>query len=270
MDKITASLATIPKRVGPLKEMVDSIIGQVDELQVYLNGFQQNQIPSWLKAINKVRIYMSQEQDFGDRGDAGKFFNVQNIKGWHFICDDDIHYPVDYVEKMISKCEEYNYEYVIGNHGGEFNKFPLIDSYKDRRRTVHYKKSRLKKDISVHYLATNSVCFHDKTIKLHDSRDFRIANMGDIWLAVACQNEEVGMICREHDWEWIMDCKNYNMWDSIYGHRNKTDKPGNVLDQTDVANSVSGWKHWTDIERYPYLLEYHHEFLPKKPRTPRG
>lgn len=264
MDKITASLATIPRRIGPLKEMIDSIINQVDVLQIYLNGFEKNQIPSYLLKENKIKLYMSQEEEFGDRGDAGKFFNVQNIKDWHFICDDDIHYPKDYVETMIEKCLYYNCEYVIGNHGGDFNKFPILDSYKDRRRTVHYKKSKLFNDIAVHYLATNSICFHDKTIRLNDMEDFKIANMGDIWLAVACQKEEVGMICQSHDFNWIVDCKNYDVWDSIYGHRNNTNAPGNVLVQTEVSNTISNWKHHVDLDKYPYLKEYHHEFLRKK------
>ena len=259
---ITASLATIPNRLTPLREMIDSIISQVDVVQIYLNGFEKKQVPNWL-SCKKIKLYFSQDEKFGDRGDAGKFFNVQNITDWHFIIDDDIHFPKDYVKKMIKKCEEYNCEYIIGNHGGEFSRFPIQDSYKDRRRTVHYKKSRLKQDISVHYLATNSVCFHDKTIKLFDE-DFKIANMGDIWLAVICQREEVGMVCQEHDRLWLNDCKNYDMWDSIYGKRNKKESPGNSETQTKVANTIKDWKHNVDVDKYPYLIsEYKHEFIRK-------
>jgi len=264
MDTITASLATIPKRIIPFKEMFDSIIDQVDILQVYLNGFEDRMIPTYLMKNTKVRIYQSQYEKFGDRGDAGKFFNVQNIKGFHLICDDDIHYPKDYVKKMIDKCEEYDRKYVIGCHGGDFNKFPIQDSYKDRRRTVHYKKSRLLKDIAVHYIATNSVCFHDDTISLNDEEDFKIANMGDIWLAVACQKKNVGMIVREHDWDWIKDCENYNPWDSIYGERYKDDARGKAEIQTEVANTITNWKHYVDFEKYPYLSDYKHEKKARK------
>jgi hypothetical protein len=242
-----ASLATIPKRVLPLKEMYESIIGQIDVFQIYLNGFEDKEIPEYLLKDNKVKIYRSQEENFGDRGDAGKFFNVQNNKGWHFICDDDIHYPEDYTESMIAKSEEYNRKYIIGCHGGDFNKYPVNDSYRDRRNMSHYKKSKVEKDYFVHFLATNSVCFHDDTIKLNEE-DFPISNMADIWLGLACQKKKVGMLCRQKEANWIQDCSNYDPWDSIYGHRNKVveeAKKTNAQIQTDTVNSLGkAWNHY--------------------------
>lgn len=245
---ITVSLATIPKRVVPLKEMYHSIINQVDVFQIYLNGFKDSEIPSYLLKDNKVKIYRSQAEEFGDRGDAGKFFNVQNIKDWHFICDDDIHYPEDYVETMIEKCEQYNRKYVVGCHGGDFNKFPVLDAYKCRKNMSHYKKSDVFKDYPVHFLATNSICFHDDVIQLNDVRDFRIANMGDIWMGLACQQKQVGMISIEKKAQWIQDCQDYNPWDSIYGHRYDKEKGGNADIQTETVNSLGhGWKHYAKI-----------------------
>ena len=244
MDKITASLAAIPKRVEALREMFDSIINQVDVFQIFLNGFEDSQIPDFLLSNNKVKIYRSQEEEFGDRGDAGKFFNVQNIKGWHFICDDDIRYPKDYVKSMIAKCEEYGRKYIIGCHGGDFNKFPVNDSYKDRKNMSHYKKTDVEKDYIVHFLATNSICFHDDTISLHHN-EFEIANMGDIWLALACQKRKVGMLCREKRSQWIQDCQNYDPWDSIFGVRYKKERGGNADIQTEKVNSLGReWKHY--------------------------
>jgi len=247
MDTVTASLATIPNRVTPLKEMVDSIIDQVDILQVYLNGFEDKEIPVYLFKENKVRIYRSQEEDFGDRGDAGKFFNVQNIHGWHFVCDDDIHYPKDYVSSMIQKCEKYQRRFVVGCHGGDFNKFPVNDAYKDRRNMAHYKKSEVKEDYLVHFLATNSVCFHSDTIDLHES-DFPKANMADIWLGLACQCKQVGMLNRAKVMGWIQDCANYDPWDSIFGHRYNKAKGGNADVQTTAVNSLNEeWRHYGAI-----------------------
>jgi len=244
MDKITASLATIPNRTVALKEMIDSILPQVDTLQIYLNGFEDKQIPDFLCKENKIKIYRSQEEDFSDRGDAGKFFNVQNISGYHMICDDDIHYPEDYVESMVKKCDEHNKKYIIGCHGGDFNKFPVLDSYRCRKNMSHYKKTATPKDYIVHFLATNSVCFHDDTISLNET-DFQIANMGDIWLALACQKKQVGMICRQKEIGWIQDCKNYDPWDSIFGHRYKKEKGGNADIQTKTVNSLGHeWRHY--------------------------
>jgi hypothetical protein len=247
MDKITASLATIPKRVVPLQEMVESIIDQVDVLQIYLNGFTDKEIPVFLFRLNKVRIYRSQDEHFGDRGDAGKFFNVQNIHGWHFICDDDIHYPEDFVTSMIQKSEEHHRRFVVGCHGGDFNKYPVLDSYKCRKNMAHYKKSQVDKDYLVHFLATNSVCFHDDTVSLNEA-DFPQPNMADIWLGLACQKKKVGMLCRKKKAFWVQDCKNYDPWDSIYGHRYDKVKGGNADIQTEAVNSLGEqWRHYGEI-----------------------
>jgi len=244
MDKITASLATIPNRVVPLKEMINFIIDQVDTLQIYLNGFQDKEIPSFVLKNNKICIYRSQEESFGDRGDAGKFFNVENIKGWHFICDDDIHYPVDYVEKMIAGSERHSRKLVMGLHGGDFNKFPVIDSYKCRTNMSHYKKTATLKDYLVHFVATNSTCFHDDAIQLDES-DFPIGNMADIWLGLACQKKQVGVCCMQKSAQWIQDCTNYDPWDSIYGYRYKKEKGGTADVQTKTVNSLNKkWEHY--------------------------
>jgi len=241
---ITASLATIPTRIIPLEEMYKSIIDQVDVFQIYLNGFRDHQIPGFLLCDNKVKIYRSQEENFGDRGDAGKFFNVQNISGFHMVCDDDIHYPVDYVASMIAKSEQYNRKFIVGCHGGDFNKYPVLDSYKDRKNMSHYKKTAVAKDYLVHFLATNSVCFHDDTISLNES-DFPKPNMADVWLAIAAQRKQVGMISIQKNEGWIQDCKNYDPWDSIFGNRYKVEKGGNADVQTEAVNSLGKqWSHY--------------------------
>lgn len=244
MDTITASLATIPRRVAALEHMIDTLIGQVDHMNIFLNGFEDKDIPEYLLwNWENIHLYRSRDEPFGDRGDAGKFFNVQNIKGWHFICDDDILYPKDYVSSMIEKSEEHDRKYVIGCHGGDFNKFPVIDSYKCRTNMSHYKKTAVPNDYLVHFLATNSVCFHDDTITLSED-DFPEANMADIWLGLAAQTKQVGMLCREKEAGWINDCGNYDPWDSIYGHRYDK-KKGNADVQTKAVNSLgSEWRHY--------------------------
>ena len=248
MDTITASLATIPSRVVPLEEMFYSIIEQVDCLQVYLNGFEDKQIPQFLLKNNKVKLYRSQEEEFGDRGDAGKFFNVQNIHGWHFVTDDDIHFPKDYVVSMINKCEQYDRKYIIGCHGGDWSKFPVNDAYKDRKNMSHYKKTEVLEDYFVHFLATNTMCFHDNTIQMEDVY-FELPNMGDIFAAKLAQEKHVGMICREKKEGWIQDASGYQFMDSIYGYRYKpllehSDKT-NASYQTDIVNILGGaWKYY--------------------------
>lgn len=243
-DTITVSLASIPSRAKCLKEMFYSIIEQVDTFQIYLNSFHDDQIPSYLLNNPKVKLYRSQEERFGDRGDAGKFYHVQNIQGWHLVCDDDLHYPYNYAERMIEKCEEYHRKVIVGCHGGDFSQFPLSDSYACRINKSHYQKTSVQKDYFVHFLATNSICFHTETISLHEN-DFQTANMADMWLALKCQLTKTGMLCLQKNANWIRDCMDVDPFNSIFFNQYNPNKRGNAFEQTKIVNSLSRpWKHY--------------------------
>ena len=93
---IYASLASIACRVDMLKDTVESIANQVDTLFVYLNGYES--VPDFIHAYKNVRYILD---PFGDLRAAAKFNSAGRVKGWHFICDDDIIYPENYIQKSI-------------------------------------------------------------------------------------------------------------------------------------------------------------------------
>jgi len=67
--KRIVGVASIPGREVSLAEMIMSLYEQVDEFHVYLNNYDE--VQGYLK-LRDINVYRS--QDFGDRGDAGKFF----------------------------------------------------------------------------------------------------------------------------------------------------------------------------------------------------
>ena len=72
-DLIIMNVASIPRREKMLEATINSIINQIDILNVYLNNYDH--VPHFLqnKKINIIR-----SQDFGDIKDNGKFFFANN------------------------------------------------------------------------------------------------------------------------------------------------------------------------------------------------
>lgn len=176
----TASMATIPGRADSWCEAVRSIEPQVDSLHYY---FGNNEL-----------------------GDANKFRGVIGKKGYCFTIDDDLIYPENYVDYMISKIEEYDRKAVITLHGkiilnqpissfygGEFLKFRCLD--------------KVSKDIPVHIPGTGVMAWHSDTIQFNMD-DFPEKNMADIWAGIKCEKEGVQRVCVKHDAGWLQHISN--------------------------------------------------------------
>lgn len=95
-EGIYASMASIPSRVNLLKDSVMSIKDQVDKLFIYLNEYEN--IPNFLREYKNVEYVLDTT---GGLRAAAKFNWSERVKGWHFVCDDDIIYPENYVSKSI-------------------------------------------------------------------------------------------------------------------------------------------------------------------------
>ena len=140
IKKITVSIASIPKREKSLYKTVDSLINQIDYLNIYLNGYSS--APFFLKNNNKINFILSSENK--DLGDIGKFYFSESIKGYHFTCDDDIIYPNNYIQFMIEKLKIH--KGFISCHGAIFHH--QFDSFYNSKTTFHFRK-KLDNDILV-------------------------------------------------------------------------------------------------------------------------
>lgn len=104
--KRTVNIATMPSRLNQLKQTIESLEAQFDEVRIYLNGFDK--IPTWLKA------YTIASGD--DLTDNGKFYFLQFAQDeYYFTCDDDIIYPPTYADDMVQKIDELGT--IVTHHG---------------------------------------------------------------------------------------------------------------------------------------------------------
>jgi hypothetical protein len=186
-QEVTASLASIPRRRRMLQKVVESLLPQVDRLNVFLNHYQD--VPLFL---DEPRITVARSQDHGDHRDRGKFFFLGQVSGYHFLVDDDIYYPPDYVAYGLAKLRQYDSAVVIGYHGRVLP--PTVNRYFDAtggRVIVFWKPLRV--DEPVHILGSGTVAYHSSALQLA-FRDFATTGMSDVWLAIRAQEQQVPMI----------------------------------------------------------------------------
>lgn len=190
-EKVFAGLAALPTREESLRICIESLIGQVDGIGVYLNGWDY--IPKFLM---DEKISVARSQDHGDRGDAGKFYWIDGFEGYYFSCDDDIRYPRDYVSRTIEAIEHYGRKAVVGFHGSKILE-GFSDYYEKNSRKVYMFSKEVEEDTQVHILGTGTIGFHTSSIDVRLS-DFEFPNMADVFMARLGQEQLVPFIVQKH------------------------------------------------------------------------
>jgi len=229
-EKIVASLASIPQRESILQDTVASLYPAVDHLRVFLNNY--NHVPKFLL---REKIEVCRSQDYGDNGDAGKFFWAgDSSEGYCFICDDDIVFPPDYVFRMVNKLNQYNNRAIVGIHG-ILLKQPLKNYYDTNSRHVTGYWRECQQDYLVHVLGTGAIAYHTESIFLN-RESFFFRNMADIWLAVQAQKQQIPMISIKRDKNWIIILDGEQSKHNIYSH--STTGKNTALDTSLVQSHV--------------------------------
>ena len=214
---ITAQIASIPERENILQIAVNSLINQVDKINIMLNGHKD--VPIFLKQLefhtDKLNYYAMNNST----GDAAKFFQVEKVKGYFFSCDDDIQYPPDYVRVMIAKLQQYDNKIILTNHGRVMNEKPVSSIYTDRKST-HHTFMEVKEDTEVDIGGTGVMAFHTDYFK-PIYKHFLRANMADIWIAKFAKEQGLKIIVNPHHDRWLIPLDlNPNLssiWKSKYG-----------------------------------------------------
>jgi FkbM family methyltransferase len=232
LDPIHCGVASIPERVQSLKGTVASILPFVDALHVYLNNYPD--VPDFLNQP-KIAVYRSQE--FGDRGDAGKFFTVGRTQGFYLAIDDDILYPDEYVWRLVNALHEQRKRgrrVAVGLHGKIMGQ-EVRHFYRDHARQFHY-SAALEEARGVHVLGTGTVAFHtlDLPITIADFEGPR--NLADIHFSLACQKHGVGCLVLPRPKNHVKTQKMGHAG-SIWGYYRQND-----LIPTELYNSWPDWR----------------------------
>ncbi|MCA0404374.1 MAG: hypothetical protein LCH30_11410 [Proteobacteria bacterium] len=222
---ITVKIASIPERISQLEITIESFLKKVDSIQVYLNSYSS--IPSFL---NHKKICVFTSQEYGDIGDIGKFYQIEQQNGYILTIDDDLIYPSDYVDSMIRKIDFYQRKVFICVHGNILPKQKLASYYKDKQG-VHFEKALLK-DIRVDIPGTGTLGFHTDNIKI-SQQIFASPNMTDIWLGAYARQNNIPIISILRQCSWIIQARGEVFQRSIYQASFQKDSY-----QTQVVNNI--------------------------------
>lgn len=208
-SSVFVGIAAIPDRCEALERTIDSLLPQVENIGVYLNGWEK--IPDFL---NNKKIIVAGFKE-ADLGDVGKFYWVDNHDGIYFSCDDDLIYPADYVSRTIAKLKERNYRVAVGWHGSLLRE-PFEKYYEKNSRRVFSFAAHRSWDTPVHILGTGCSAFHTKILKIKKS-DFLHPNMADVFFSIKGQEQKIPFVVIAHDKGEIVEYEGAKE-SSIYAH----------------------------------------------------
>lgn len=194
-DPITVSVASFPEREESLRQMLDSVLPWADHINVFLNEYKE--APAWLK--NAKIVTQIGEKDLGDRG---KFWWADTVRGYHFVCDDDLLYSEAYVQLLLTKIEFYQREAVVSVHGSRL-KDPNKDYYtSEGRELIFFHEDKLE-DRRLDFLGTGTIAYHTDKIDL-SLNDFSENNMADIFLGLKAKREGIPLVCCASPGNWVV------------------------------------------------------------------
>jgi FkbM family methyltransferase len=223
-EHISVCLASFPPRQGALRQVVASLIDQVDRIYIYLNQYED--VPSFLKHP-RITVKIGGE----DLRDNGKFFFVPEVPaGYVFTVDDDIVYPPDYVQSLIRKIELYGRKAVVGLHGTIFAN-PLVAYFADR--TLLHFKHPLERDRIVDQLGTGTVAFHTSLWRPAHT-EFASTGMVDAWLAVGAARNGISMVAVSRKRNWLHPIPETNAAPTLFDEFRGKDGP-----QTELVKQVA-------------------------------
>ena len=262
--RVVASLATMPGREVAALAAIASLAPQVSRVNVCLNG-HRDKLPIYWENVETFRNIVNV-------GDQAKFHwaDTGYVRGadFHFVCDDDIIYPSDYVGEMIDHMEEHG-EDIAGLHGvilmpqalpqprrrgrmpqylngvlisepsggpSQAEPWLPLNSYYRQRRVFHCTQA-LTERVPVHILGTSSCAYRPAKLEVHESF-FKKPNMGDIWFGILAQQQRVQMWCVPRPANWITLHKEIAPGTTIFEQM----KAGGDGEPTGVVNMIRPWE----------------------------
>lgn len=207
--KVTASLTTLFERQDSLKDTVKSLLPQVDKLNVYLHGYTE--MPQFLK---HPKIEVAFDLEHGDRGDIDKLAWIDEVKGYHLICDDDLIYPKDYVKKMVEGINKYDKKAIVSFHGIVVKQLPIASYYQDR--DVYPCLVTVLENAEADLPGTGVMGYHsDCGFNKADFRDC-VPNMLDIHVGIWAKENNVPVYALAHPTGWIKHSEKVTLDKTIY------------------------------------------------------
>jgi len=185
---VVAGIASIPTRIEALYRVVDSIVDQVDLVNIGLNNYTE--IPERFLGNPKIHCDLLDNR----YADGAKFYHVSEVNGYYFSLDDDLLYPPTYVKDTIHAIDTYTC--IVSYHGKRFDKRPIQSYHRSFTTNVRCLGS-WPYDIEVHVGGSGVMAFNTKDFKL-SVEDFKSPFMADIHVAKKAYGQGVKIMALAH------------------------------------------------------------------------
>ncbi|MGD9729356.1 MAG: glycosyltransferase family 2 protein [Nitrospiraceae bacterium] len=202
---VIVNVCSIPRRARQLERALRSIAPQCDEIHLYLDGYDES--PAFVRRLG-VPVTVCRSQDRPGLRDNGKFIRLEELcrqseDAYYFTLDDDIEYPVDYVNALVKRLGDFEDDVVVGVHGVTLKSHPR--GYFSDRRIVYAFGRSLERSTLVNVLGTGTIAFRAARFKDFSLSAFRTAGMADLYFAVDCVRRGLPQICVARPSEWLVD-----------------------------------------------------------------
>lgn len=217
---ISANYATYknPDRLKAIKRSVDSIINQVDHVNIHWNGYKASEIPDWALS-GKIVSTLSQT----DLKDNGKFVALQESNEYYLTCDDKILYPTNYVKTLTRLIDKH--ECIVTFHGRILTK---DDSYYfGRHKLLHYLQD-VKIDTEIDIPGTGIMGFKTAYFNTNHIIDSEYKGMVDLVFAVEAKSMGCKIICGNHKRYWLKSLNLKGIWHKAHKEK-KEDQQKELL-----------------------------------------
>jgi len=191
--RVIAALATIPSRERFLPQVLASLRPQVDDLCVWLNGYDR--IP---QSIHDYGAKFAASQS--NQGAERKFFRADASEGLYLSCDDDLIYPSDYVETMCRHVAEWGGKAICTAHGRVYEGTPR-DVHDVAPGSIGTYLMDVPKGRLINHGGTGVMAWDLAHVRMPD--DWPLENIADMQVAIWAQKNEVPMYLVPHSGKWV-------------------------------------------------------------------
>lgn len=186
-QKVVA-MASYPLRKAGMLKVFNKLFPQCDHFCLYLNEYDK--IPDELLKLSKEdKLRVTVEIGGENLKDYGKFFWWKRFPGYYLTVDDDLEYPEDYVESLVSRMPDFKNNAVLGLHG---NDFTIVDSSFVVKKHCHAFLSREQHDVPVDCLGTGAACFYPESFSFQFSdvlSNYHAGNDLDMSVSILAKSE---------------------------------------------------------------------------------
>jgi glycosyltransferase involved in cell wall biosynthesis len=235
-DEISVFMATYPGGFKTVSKAVNSMLNQTKKVNRIILHVNSKEPPKNLPNDSRIEVRLSESND----ADNGKFKYMNEFQGYFLTVDDDISYPTDYVEKMLSYVDQFGRKSIIGVHGAVFPVGPPLtrwNEYRELRRT-HTFTTANSSFTQVNCLGTGTVAFHSQ-IGIPNFERFDTLRMVDLHIAVWAQENNISMYSCPRGKNWLTEFEIEHQT-RIWAQANNERKLQAQMIQT--LNKIQDWK----------------------------